>query len=398
MRNQWIHFYSGMITVKVSGKGLERFINALVRSNISVWNLKRDVAEQQLIFTIGLDDAKKLRHFARKYGCKVSFSKRTGLPFFVKKLFKNGGFLAGSMLFLIVIFLLSNMIWDIEITGADPATEYKIEKLLKEIGVKKGQLQFLVETPESIQQHLTNNIDEITWVGVELSGTAYYLRVVEKSEPEKTEKSGPQHLVAKKKAVIVDMFVEEGEPQVEIHEHVTPGQILVSGEIGNEDQTRLVSAKGEVYGEIWYKSEVVLPIESRFQVFNGNEERKYSLKMGNLAVPLWGIGKTDFKSFEKETDIREFNFLKWKLPVMFVTDVYRESEQITRKYSDKDALEVAKEMARRDLKNILPDDALIKSEKILHHRNENGKVYLTILFHVYEDIAKEQPIIQGESE
>lgn len=199
MRNQWIHFYSGMITVKVSGKGLERFINALVRSNISVWNLKRDVAEQQLIFTIGLDDAKKLRHFARKYGCKVSFSKRTGLPFFVKKLFKNGGFLAGSILFLIVIFLLSNMIWDIEITGAEPATEYKIEKLLKEIGVKKGQLQFLVETPESIQQHLTNNIDEITWVGVELSGTAYHLRVVEKSEPEKTEKSGRSILLPRKK-------------------------------------------------------------------------------------------------------------------------------------------------------------------------------------------------------
>lgn len=397
MRNKWVHFYSGVIKIKATGKGLERFINALVRENISIWNMKRHGTEH-LTFYTRLEDAKEIRHIIRNFECKITFIKRTGFPFFIKRLLKNGGFLAGSFIFLAVIFLLSNMIWDIDVKGADPATEYKINKVLKEMGVKKGQLQFLVETPETIQQNISNHIEEITWVGVELQGTTYHLQVVEKSEPEKTEKLGPQHLVANKKAVIVDMFVEEGEPMVEINDHVESGEILVSGEIGNDEDKRLVPAKGKIIGEVWYKSQVVLPLESHFQVFNGNEERKHSLKLGDLSIPIFGAGKPEYKSFEKESDTKEFNFLKWKLPISYVKETYRESERITRKYSDKDALEVAKEMARKDLKNKLPEESVIKVEKILHHRKQNGKVYLTMLFHVYEDIVEEQPIVQGESE
>lgn len=397
MRNQWVHFYSGIIKVKASGKGLERFVNALVRDDISIWDIKRHGTEH-LTFYTRLEDAKRIRHIIRNFECKITFIKRTGFPFLLKRLLRNGGFLVGSFLFLSVIFLLSNMIWDIEVKGAEPATEYKINKVLRDMGVKKGQLQFLVDTPEAIQQKISNSIEEITWIGVELQGTTYHLQVVEKSEPEKMEKLGPQNLVAKKKAIIVDMFVEEGEPKVEINDHVEPGKILVSGEIGNDEEKRQVSAKGKVIGEIWYKSQVVLPIESHFQVFNGNEERKRYLKVGNVSIPIFGSGKTDFKSFEKEKDTKEFNFLKWKLPFTYVTETYRESEEVIRKYSDKDALEVAKEMARKDLKNKLQEEAVIKEEKILHHRKQNGKVYLTMLFHVYEDIAIEQPIVQGESE
>ena len=85
------------------------------------------------------------------------------------------------------------------VKGADPATEYKINKELDKMGVKVGNLQFFVDNVESIQRQLTNNIEEITWVGVELQGTTYHLQVVEKNEPEKPEYLSPQHLVAKEK-------------------------------------------------------------------------------------------------------------------------------------------------------------------------------------------------------
>ena len=397
MKNQWIHYFSGTVTVTATGQGLERLLNTLVRNQISVWNVKWR-GPNELIFCVSLADAKKLRPFVRKHKCKILFAKRTGFPFFAKKMLRNSGFLAGALIFMIVIFLLSNMIWKIEIEGAEPATEYKIEKALKEMGVTRGKLQFLTETPESIQHQLTSKIDEITWVGVKLSGTTYHLRVVEKSEPKKKENPGPQNLVAKKKAVIVDMFVEEGEPRVEIHDLVKPGQILVSGEIGKEGETKLVPAKGEIYGEIWYRSDVVLPLESRFQVFSGKEARSRFLQLGKISIPLWSAEKSGFKNFETETSTREFRLLNRRLPFAYVMEIHRESEIITRKYSDQDALKVAREMARRDLQNKLPEDAVIKDEKILHHSNRNGKVYLKILFHVYENIAKEQPIIQGESE
>ena len=71
------------------------------------------------------------------------------------------------------------------------------------------------------------------------------------------------------------MFVEEGQKVVNIHDSVAEGQILVSGLIGKEGETIEVPAKGKIWGETWYKSDVELPIKSNFKVYNGNEQRKY---------------------------------------------------------------------------------------------------------------------------
>ncbi|WP_077214017.1 sporulation protein YqfD [Bacillus dakarensis] len=397
MRNQWIHLYSGYVTVKVSGKGLERFINALTRSDILIWNVKRH-GTAAVTFQISLEDIHNLRHEARNSDCKIEFLARTGLPFLMKRLLKNSGFLIGGGTFLVIVFLLSNMIWGIEIKGADPATEYEIRKQLDEIGVKKGKLQFLVDDPESIQRKITNGVSSITWIGVEVQGTTYHLQVVEKNEPEKPEQFGPQNLLATKKAVIVDMFVEEGQPVVSVNDHVKPGQLLVSGQIGKEGEEKSVSAKGEIFGETWYKSQVVLPLKSNFKVFNGNEEEKHFIKVGDMSIPIWGFGKVSYPDFEKEKNEKQFKFLKWKLPIHYVHDTYRESEDITRVYTKEEAIDVAKEMARKDIKNLLPEDATIKGENVLHHRIQNGKVYLSMHFQVIENIAKAYPIIQGESE
>jgi similar to stage IV sporulation protein len=397
MKNQWIHFYTGTVTVKCSGNGQERLLNALTRNGILIWNVKRN-GTKVFTFKIRLEDAKKIRPLARKSECKIEFMERTGFPFFIKRLLKNSGFLVGGFIFIVVLFLLSNMIWNIEIKGANPATEYKIQKELDKIGVRKGRLQFLVQDPESIQRALSNNIEEITWVGVELEGTTYHFQVVEKNEPEKPAKFGPQNLIAKKKAIIVDMFVEKGQEMVNIYDHVKPGQLLVSGEIGTEKEKQIVAAKGIILGETWYKSEVILPLKSTFQVYNGNEKEKHFLKFGKVSLPIWGMGRLSFKEYEKETNATYFRFLNWKLPIAYVHDTYRESELVTRDYSIAKAQKVAKEMARKDIKKQLPDDAEIKGEKVLHHSIRNGKVYLIMLFQVHEDIAKAQPIIRGESE
>ncbi|MCQ6273636.1 sporulation protein YqfD [Bacillus sp. V3B] len=397
MKNRWLIFFPGMITVKITGKGLERFINILTRSGFLIWEVRR-LGVQSITFKMKLNDVKKFRHYARGSGCRIEFIKGEGFPFLLKRLFHNSGFLVGAILFMFVILLLSNMIWGIHVKGADPATEYKIHKELDKLGVKVGKLQFFVDNVESIQRQLTNNIEEITWVGVELQGTAYHLQVVEKNEPKQPEYLSPQNLVAKKKAVIVDMFVEEGQAVVDIHDKVEEGQLLVSGLIGKEGQNLQVPAKGEIWGETWYKSDVELPIKSTFQVYNGNEKQKYYIKIADFKIPIWGFGKIDFKEYETESNEKNINFMKWILPFSFISDTHRENEEETRIYSKEEAFKVAKEMAKLDIKNRLSEDAIIKGEKVLHQSIDNGKVTISIHFQIIENIAEGKPIIQGESE
>jgi similar to stage IV sporulation protein len=395
MKNQWLEYFSGIVSVKISGRGIERLINQLIRNGISVWNVKR-YGTDTVILNLKLTDIKKLRFLVRESECKVTFQNRIGVPFLYKRLLKNSGLVVGAFLFIFVILLLSNMVWRVEVNGANPATEHQIHKQLDKMGIKPGKLQFFVENVETIQRNLTNSIQVITWVGVELRGTTFHLQVVEKKQPEKPEELGPRNLIAKKEAVITKLYVEKGQKLVDLHQHVQPGQILVSGIIGKEGQTEIVSAKGEILGETWFKSKVELPIQSTFQVYNGNEKRKYAIKVSNFNIPIWGFGKPEFTDYETDSTQHKIHFLKWELPIAFVNSTLREREQVTRIYSEEEALEVAKDIARKDIKSKLNEDAMIKGENVLHQAIENGKVKLSIHFQIIENIAEGQPIIQGD--
>ena len=391
MKNGWIEFLFGRVTVKVSGRGIERFLNILTRNGLLIWNVRRHGTET-ITFKMRLKDALRIRKFARKSNCSIAFLQRSGVPFLLKRLLKNSGFLSGFVVFFLIILFLSNVIWGIDIKGAKPAAEHQIRKELDKMGVKIGKLQFFVDNVEAIQRKLTNNIGALTWVGVELKGTTYQFQVVEKNEPKKPEILSPRNLIAKKKAIIVKMFVENGQQVVNIHDHVEPGQLLVSGEIGMEGKTQQVAATGEVWGETWYKGHVELPLNTNFKVFNGNVEEKHYIKVGNLEIPVWGFGKPKFKSYETETNVHQIHFLKWSLPISFENKTLREREDITRTYNEKQAEQLALELAKKKIKKQLDDDAIIKDEKILQRTIKNGKVILDIHFKIYENIAIGQPI------
>ncbi|WP_191560785.1 sporulation protein YqfD [Metabacillus idriensis] len=394
MKNQWINFFYGIVKVTIRGKGMERFINDCIRNDIPVWNVRRE--EEALSFFIRLKDVHAIRSVARKNECKCYLKRKAGLPFLIQRSLKNSGFIIGFGLFFIVILLLSNMVWGIDIKGAKPSTEHLIKKELDAMGVKVGKLQFFIDDPDTIQRKLTNNIQELTWVGVELIGTNYHLEVVEKNEPEKITLSGPQHIVAKKKAIITKMYVEQGQPAVTIHEHVREGQILVSGFIGNEKNQQKVAAKAEIFGETWYRAEIIKPIETTFNVFSGKDKRKYYLKLGSFHVPVWGFNQEIFPSFEMEDDVRTVKFLKWSLPLGYVKEIYREKEVVKRSYSINEAKEAALNDGKKELQQKLGDEAEIKGQKVLHQSSENGKVKLIVLYQVIENIVKTTPIVQGD--
>ncbi|WP_419956106.1 sporulation protein YqfD [Neobacillus niacini] len=397
MKNQWIEFISGKVTVKVTGRGIERFLNVLIRNGLIVWNVKRHGTET-ITFTMRLQDALKIRRYARERECSIKFLKRAGMPFLFKRLLKNSGFVGGALLFLLIIMFLSNVIWGIEIKGAKPATEYQIRKELDKMGVKIGKVQFFVDNVEGIQRKLTNNVGNLTWVGVELKGTTYHLQVVEKKEPEKPEQLAPRNLVAKKKAVIDSMYIETGQKMVDIHDHVEQGQLLVSGVIGREGQTEQVAAVGEVWGETWYRSHVELPLETKFFVFNGQEKQKFSFVLGNLEIPIWGFGEPEFKEYETEKNVNKIHFLKWELPISIGNETLRAREETIRTYTEKEAEKNALELAKDKIKNGLDEEAIIKDQKILHKELKNGKVILDIHFKIIENIAVGQPIPKETTE
>jgi len=199
LKNQWLTFITGSVLVKVEGKGIERLINRLAQSGLIMWKVKKR-KNGSVLFFIALPDLHKFRHAARNADCSITLIRGEGLPFIWKRAIKHSGFLVGIVLFFLIAFILSNITWGIEIKGADPETEHKMRKELTQLGIKVGSFHLFSDKPDVIQQKLTERIDNITWIGVELNGTTFHFNVVQKNEPKKPELKSPGHLVAKKKS------------------------------------------------------------------------------------------------------------------------------------------------------------------------------------------------------
>ncbi|WLD92123.1 sporulation protein YqfD [Alkalihalobacillus sp. AL-G] len=395
MKKNWTKYLYGTVIILVEGKHAERFLNYCLHNGIQLWDIKRK-KDNELELNMFLEDALRIKTGLRKSGCTFKVLKKKGIPFLLKQIISRSGFVLGIGLFLVIVFLLSNMVWNIQITGAQPKTEHHLRKIIDELGIEKGKLLFMLPDVRSVQHLVTEKMDEVTWVGVTLEGTTFHFRVVEKELPEEVETLSPQNLVAKKEAVITKMYVEKGQPKVEVNQTVNEGDLLVSGYIGKDKNTKTVAAKGKVYGEVWYVTDTTVSLTSKYNTYTGERTTKHYVSLFGWRIPIWGFDSIEYKLYEPLIETKTFRFLKWELPVYYIQKDILEAEKVTRSYSEADAVSIAKEMAKEDLENKLDDDAEIKSGKILHHTLDNGKVNVSMHFTVIENIATEQPIVGGD--
>src|SRR5699024_9771076 len=146
-----------------------------------------------------------------------------------------------------------------------------------------------------------DDIPELLWVGVDQKGTTFFLEGVEKIVVKEEEADEPRNLVAAKKGVIQNMYVSKGVPQVAVHDYVQPGDLLVSGVLGENEEAddeereeaeqplEYVAAEGEVIANTWYEVTVNAPLLVNEEVLTGNQKQKYFIQFGNFQIPVWGF-------------------------------------------------------------------------------------------------------------
>ncbi|MCT2537600.1 sporulation protein YqfD [Aquibacillus koreensis] len=399
-------FFTGYVTIKVTGHHPELFFDLCARNGITVWNIRK-VDNATCTGNVKLAHIRNIRALRRKTIYKLSFVNKKGLPFLTKMVMFRRPLVIGLILSMLFVFFLSNVVWDVKIKGVPLDIEKKITTQLQSYGIKPGAFKFNIGSPGDIQQKLLDDIPELLWVGVSEKGTTYHLEGVEKTTVEEKEKKGPRNLVATKEGEIVKMFVSKGQPIVKVHDVVHKGDLLVSGELGKskeeeEDESKeqtakeLVAAEGEIIAKTWYETEVIIPLEANYEVLTGENKKKYYLGFGDFLLPVWGFFDHEFDQVYKESSQKNFHFLKWELPISFVKHNIQEKEFVNVERTNDEAKAEAIKQSTKDLQEKLGHEAEITFEKVLHETIDNGKVKLTLYFTVLEDIAKPQPLSQGD--
>ncbi|WP_019119931.1 sporulation protein YqfD [Brevibacillus massiliensis] len=392
MRNAIREWVEGHITVTVRGKRFERLINLALREGLHIWNIKRISGEHGQMDML-IRDYFRLRPLLRETGCRCHVLRRDGLPFWLIRMRLRFGFTIGVVLFIIGLYMLSGVVWNVEIVGNHRIPTEEVSRAAEKFGIKVGAWKFKLKEPLVLQQEIQGVLPDVSRVGVDIEGTRVVIEVVEKEKPEVKPEAGPRNLIAKKKAVIHSVLPEAGKSMVKVNQYVDKGQVLISGLIGSETSQQLVSAKGKVEGEVWYVSNVSVPLAQTVYELTGDKQDAYYLTVGQYALRLWPLRQDPYERYEQSEQRYQFSYDRFTFPIGFKRQIQQKAAGITRTLSEAEAIEAAKRFARNDVLKRAGADATIKDEKVLHVKRENGKVYLSIHYSVIEDITAEQPLV-----
>ena len=396
-------YLKGYVTVLVKGSMPELFFQRCNGQGIPVWDVKK-TATDACEGNIKLSDIRHIKKLRRQTNYKLSFVQKKGSPFLFARLFRKKQLFIGLLMSIMLVVFLSNIIWEVKITGVPKDIEEKISKQLNHYGIHKGSWIFSLDSPNTIQQKLVYDIPELLWVGVDQKGTTYNLEGVEKTIVKKEKPEGPQNLVATKKGIIKNMYVRKGLPMVQVNDYVEPGKVLVSGVIDeslkNDDKdtdkdnqnVEYVAADGDITATTWYEVSVTVPMHTNKEILTGNREKKYDVRIGKIQLPVWGFGSPEFNEIHREIDEKPVRFFKWDLPIKIVSTTLSEKVYNKKERTKSEAIATGIQQAKNELQLELGPDADIISEKVLHESSEHGKVKINLYMSVEENITQPQPI------
>lgn len=215
-----MYYLLGYATISVEGYFIERFINICISKNILLWNMKRK--KSSFLFTnIAIKDFKKIKQIAKTTKCHVKIEKKKGLPFLLHRYKKRKIFIGLLIAITLIIFGLSNFVWNIEITGENNISKEELLNELNQYGLKTGILKTKVNTKEIIN-NIRLNRDDIAWIGMKIKGTNIIVEVVEADKkPDIVNENEYCNIVSDKEGVITKINVQNGTALTKVGDIVT---------------------------------------------------------------------------------------------------------------------------------------------------------------------------------
>ena len=281
---KFFRYIKGYVGFTASGKFPERFLNAAAVNKLNLWDAYP--SKGKITAKMAASDYKRARPIAKRAGLKLKINDKRGFPFFVKKHTSRIGLPIGAMLGTVLLIVLSQFIWTVDITGAKTVSDSKIREVLAENGVYPGSFKWTIDVLDS-QRAVQMELDELSWVSINNLGCKSTADVREKSEKSEVPKSqSPCNIKADSDGVITKIIAENGFSAVEEGSGVKQGDLLVSGVLPTgQDSIRFVRAEAEVYADVNSKIELKIPKHYDYYSVNENKTNRNELNFLWLNIP-----------------------------------------------------------------------------------------------------------------
>ncbi|MEG1146166.1 MAG: sporulation protein YqfD [Bacilli bacterium] len=366
-----------MIKLKIKNKSPEKFYKKLNKNNINIYDIRNST------FKINDKDLEKTIKLKTIYDIEVI--DKTGFKSTLKKI--NKIFLASIFFSLLLIILLSNIIFKIEIVTDNKHLQKIIKEELKENGIIVHHLKKNSKKIKKIERNiLKKHKDKIEWISIINTGTKYTIKLQSRIISKPQKQLNPRDLVAKKNAVILKIESSDGQILKEKGNYVLKGETIISGSIKlNEETKKIIPAKGRIYGEVWYQLKVEYPYIYYNQI-NTKQKKYIKVKFLNHQYYLFEKPKQKNKEIKKKS-IFTFPF---EIGIFWEKERKNKSTILTVEEMKEQALKTA----RNKINNKLKKNEHIIHEKELKETLIDSKIVLEMFYSVYEDITDYKDIVK----
>lgn len=381
MRNRNIEKFDSIIKIKIEGKNIDNYIRRIIKRKINIQRLI-PISYKEVHLILNYNEYQKLIKYKTTY--KISIIGTYGKLKIKKTIKKNLILIYSLIIGLALIITLSKVIFSINIIHEDKEIRSLVEKELEKYNIKKYTFKKSYQKLESIEDEiLENNKDKLEWIEIITSGTKYIVRIEERKVNTTDELYQYQSIISKKNAIITEIKAEKGEKVKAINDYVKKGDTIISGYITLPNNTTSITmAKGEVYGEVWYKVSVDYPFVYQEENLTGKSQTIYVLNFLNKRFSLFDFDK--YKSFDTKDKILLSNplinisLIKEKQYELIIKDeVYPEDIAITK----------AKDYISKKLKKDNPNIKEIKKITILSQDITESKLKLNLFITAIENIG-----------
>ena len=391
MKDKIFKIFSSSIKIKVTGRNVNNFIKRLIRSKINIIRVI-PVSYKEVSIIIDYNDLEKIDKLKSIYDIKIT--RYYGKLKILKLLKKNIFIISFLILGLFVIYILSNMIFSIEIIHSNSKIVSLLKEELSSHGIEK--YSFVKEYGEIEQieeQILEDNKENLEWLEIIREGTKYIVRVEERIINKDIGDSKNYDIVASKNAVIKYLIAEKGEKVKEVNTYVKKGEVVISSNITMPNNEKVQgTSKGKVIGETWYTIDTEYPYYYNEVLYTGNKKKVLVFNFINKRVSLFDFDK--YKSFNKNVKyIFENNFIpvslsyEYQYETKLINDIYTYEEAKAK------AIELAKEKLLDKYKNIIN----INKVTVVSEEDLTSKIKLSLFISAEEDITEYKEVIIEET-
>lgn len=389
----FVHMAEGYVTVQAEGVFTERFLNICTHRGLDIWNI-RHCGRERLNIDMSISAFKALRPICKRTQTSVKIIKRHGAPFFIHRYRRRKAAVCGIAAALLILWYTSGHIMGITILGNNRITEDVLLENLARSGVALGKTTDNID-PQKIRNRMMIDLDDLAWIGINVSGSRVYVEVVERLEKEQgVDMTKPCNLIALKDGVIDSIEARNGQTVVKPDSGVRAGDVLVSGIMDAGGQgIRYVHSYGEVYAKTRYTLSREYPLEYDEKINTGEKTKRYTVKVLDRSLPLFWSKNEPYPICSREQTEKEYRLPVSSLPSLYVTtETYFKQYTEHRKRSASEALNTATEELEKELRDTLDEGIEQVEREVSSTLTERGTLEVEVTLVCRENIAAESAI------